>query len=150
MNHHPNELTQAAIREAELTAEIGRLKAERDHWEREAHDHAYDSVDEIERLHEALLGCREFIAGMYNTSKPGAIGISSYHPCGALLDKIDTAMSVHQQSPHEPVMQELADQAQDLGMGYGQCAGHSDPAGCCKGLTPEGCSDIPRGECDRD
>lgn len=37
-----------------MESEIKRLKAERDHWEREAHDRAYDDVAEIERLQAAL------------------------------------------------------------------------------------------------
>lgn len=87
--------SQALALDAEnkaLMAEIKRLKAERDHWESEAHNHAYDSVDEVERLQAALKPFCE--ADWYALGNGSFEGIVT----GAVLDE---AKRINQQSPAE-------------------------------------------------
>ena len=51
-----------------------------------------EANSESARLRYVLGQCREFVAGIRKPTGPGVYAISSYHPCGALLDQIDAAL----------------------------------------------------------
>lgn len=47
----------------------------------------------VPQVREALEACREFLVGMTKPATVGVMSISSYHPCQALIDKIDAALT---------------------------------------------------------
>ncbi len=54
---------------------------------------------ERDRAREVLKDVREFISSMTKPVANGVFQISSYHPCQALIDKIDKALpSAHEQT----------------------------------------------------
>lgn len=48
---------------------------------------------EIERLRAVLTDARSFVEGMVKPAQGGVMQISSYHPCHALIDKINAALA---------------------------------------------------------
>lgn len=77
-----------------LTAEDFRIMLEE-------HEIALDRTDDIERLREVAIEARDFIAGMVKPAAPGIHTISSYHPCHALVDKINAALGNQQATPEK-------------------------------------------------
>lgn len=85
-------------------AEIERLRADLATFGKDTvatENRIIDAEFKAQELRTVLVDCREFVAGMTKPAAPGFHTISSYHPCQALLDKIDAAIG-HQQSMTEP------------------------------------------------